>query len=88
MSERGDDAEDEVIELTPSVGFDIRNVAGDLVSLMTATQQALRIHIPHAVVEFECGCTRQQIIDGYYEALKSSIAVEPSNGNSSGAKKK
>jgi hypothetical protein len=38
--------------------------------------------MPNVAVEFEAGCTRKQIIDGYNQALKASMAVKPANVNS------
>lgn len=71
--------EDEVINFTPSPGFDIRKAATHLRELMEDLGQPLIIHLPNIAVEFEPGCTRKQIIDGYNQALKASLAVKPAN---------
>jgi hypothetical protein len=78
-------AGDEVLSLTPSAGFDIRKAVAHLLELMEDLGQPLIINLPNISVEFEVGCTRKQIIDGYNEALKASMIVEPANFN---AKKK
>jgi hypothetical protein len=79
-SGRSDD-DDEVLHLTPSAGFDIRKSAKQLMEIMQDTHQPIVIHLPNVSVEFEPGCTRKEIIDGYNMALKASIAVKPSNAN-------
>jgi len=71
-----------VISLTPSAGFDIRKAAKNAVELMENLHQPLVIHLPDIDLEFEVGCTRQQIIDGYNQGLKEQqLMVEASNTN-------
>ncbi len=70
-----------MIEFTPEGGFDIRQAARKLAQLMEESNQSLLIHLPHASVEFENGCTAEEIIDGYQAAMKTKLAQKPSNTN-------
>jgi hypothetical protein len=74
-------SDDEVISFTPSAGFDIRKAAAHLHEMMEDIGQPLIIYLPNIAVEFEVGCTRKQIIDGYNQALKASLAVKPANAD-------
>jgi len=80
---KGDD--DEFISFTPTAGFDIRHAAADFCEMMEELGQPLIIHFPNVSVEFEPGCTRKQVIDGYNQGLKASMSVKAANFN---AKKK
>lgn len=77
---------DHVIEFTPEGGFNIRTAARNFANLMEESRQPLVIHLPHVSVEFEPGCTPQEIIDGYNQALHSKFIVKPSNANTKGSK--
>lgn len=74
-------AGDHVIEFTPEGGFNIRTAARNFANLMRESLQPLIIHLPHVSVEFEPGCTPQEIIDGYNLAMQTRYGVEPSNAN-------
>lgn len=79
---------EEFISFTPSAGFDIRKSAAHFSELMEDTGQPLVIQFPNIAVEFEPGCTRKQIIDGYNQALKAQVeTTAPSNNNKKGSKK-
>lgn len=75
------DPQDCFIEFTPSGGFDIRAAARNFSELMEQLDQSLVIHLPHVSVEFEPGCTPQEIVDGYNMALSSKFELGHSNAN-------
>lgn len=85
---KGGNESDEVISFTPSAGFDIRKAAAHLHEMMEDIGQPLVIHLPKVAVEFEVGCTRKEIIDGYNQALKASTSVKPANANTTKKKGK
>lgn len=70
---------EEVFEFTPAGGFDIRVSARKLSKMMTDSLRPLIIHLPHASVEFEPGCTAQEIIDGYQEAMSAAMVFAGAN---------
>jgi len=77
----GGDEYDHVIEFTPSGGFDIKSAARNFARMMEESMKPIVIHLPHVSVEFEPGCTAQEIIDGYHLALKHKMVVRHSNAN-------
>lgn len=74
--------EDHVIEFTPEGAFNIRAVAKNFAQMMEEHNQPLIIHLPHVSVEFEPGCTPQEIIDGYYQGVRHKFVIAHSNSNS------
>lgn len=72
------------IEFTPDGGFDIRSAAKNLVKLMNDLEQDLVMHLPHVTVEFQYGCTVQEVIDGYNLATAQKMIIEHANCNDSG----
>ncbi|MDD9900899.1 MAG: hypothetical protein OXT65_07965, partial [Alphaproteobacteria bacterium] len=60
-----DDWGDEVILFTPGPGFDIRAAADEFVEAMEEYGLPLLIRLPHVSIEFEPGCTQEEIIEGY-----------------------
>jgi hypothetical protein len=70
-----------VFEFTPQGGFNIHSVARRFATLMRESCQDLIIHLPHVSVEFEAGCTAQEIIDGYNHALRRHSVTRVSNSN-------
>jgi hypothetical protein len=84
---KGGGGNDDVIEFTPTAGFDIRKAAAEIKALMEELGQSLVIHLARISVEFEVGCTRKEIIDGYNRALRASINAAPANANTTKKKK-
>ena len=80
--------DDHVIDFTPGPGFDIRKAAKHIMEMMEDLGAPMVIHLPKVSVEFEPGCTRKQIIDGYNMALKAQVSTKPSNSNAGKGKKK
>lgn len=72
---------DDVLEFTPQGGFNIHAVARRLSVLMRESCQDLVMHLPHVSVEFEAGCTPQEIIDGYNQAMRRHAVMRVSNSN-------
>lgn len=72
---------DYVIEFTPDAGFDIRSAAMGFSTMMEDLGQDLIIHLPHVSIEFEVGCSPQEIIDGYKQGIEHKYALKPSNNN-------
>lgn len=68
--DKGTGGYEEIFEFTPVGGFDIRNASRKFSQMMIDSLRPLVIHLPHASVEFEPGCTPQEIVDGYHSALK------------------
>lgn len=83
MSKDWDDSgySDEVIEFTPTGGFDIRTSAKNFSKMMRESLQPLVIHLPHVSVEFEPGCTAKEIVDGYHFAMKQKMATPEASNN-------
>lgn len=75
----GDDAH--VIEFTPDAGFNIRASAVHFSELMEDTGMPVVLHLAHVSVEFEPGCTPQEIIDGYKKAMAHKVVIRHSNSN-------
>jgi hypothetical protein len=69
---------DDVLTLTPTADFDIRKEAQRLSELMITFERPLVLRLPHVSIEFEPGCTRKEIIDGYTLAIRGAV---PANGN-------
>lgn len=78
----GAGGDDHVIEFTPEGAFNIRTAARNFSAMMEESNQPLVIHLPHVSVEFEPGCTPQEIIDGYNMAIRHKFVVHHSNVNS------
>lgn len=70
--------DDHVMEFTPDTSFNIRTSARNFADLMNESNHPLIIHLPHVSVEFEPGCTPQEIIDGYHLAMKRKFVVHHS----------
>lgn len=77
----GAGGDDHVIEFTPEGAFNIRTAARNFSEMMEEAGQPLIIHLPHVSVEFEPGCTPQEIIDGYHMAMRHKFVVHHSNAN-------
>lgn len=77
----GTGGDDHVIEFTPEGAFNIRTAARNFAEMMEESNQPLIIHLPHVSVEFEPGCTPQEIIDGYHMAMRHKFVVHHSNAN-------
>ena len=77
----GTGGDDHVIEFTPEAAFNIRTAARNFADMMEESNQPLIIHLPHVSVEFEPGCTPQEIIDGYHMAMRHKFVVHHSNTN-------
>ena len=77
--------EDIVMVFTPDAGFDIRAMAETFAMLMVEENLPLLMRLPNGVtVEFEPGCSRQEIIKGYTKAMKNAQSkYVPSNSNDS-----
>lgn len=74
--------DDQVISFTPSAGFDIRKAAKDIKELMEDLGKPFVLQLAYLAVEFEPGCTRKEIIDGYHYALEQQqLKAKPSNAN-------
>jgi hypothetical protein len=73
--------DDHVIEFTPEGAFDIRSAAKNFSRMMEDSNQSLIIHLPHVSVEFEPGCTPEEIIDGYHQGLRHKFVIHHSNTN-------
>jgi hypothetical protein len=71
----------EVIEFTPNGAFDIRRAAQKFSTIMRDSCQDLIIHLPHVSVEFEAGCTPEEIIEGYHRAMRHKSSSRISNSN-------
>lgn len=83
----GEGADDHVIEFTPDGSFDIRRAASNFADMMEDLNQPLIIHLPHVSVEFEPGCTPEEIVDGFNQAVNHKVVVKPSNSNIKSPKK-
>ncbi len=79
--------DDFVLEFTPDPGFDINHSAPRFSQMMEDRLQPLIIHLPYVSVEFEPGCTPDEIIDGYNQALKHKFSIKHSNSNIEAPKK-
>jgi hypothetical protein len=79
--DKGGDHDDYVMEFRPEGAFNIKTAAHNLASMMEESNHPLVIHLPHVSVEFEPGCTPQEIIDGYNLAMKHKVVVHHSNAN-------
>lgn len=75
------DDHDQVIEFTPDAGFDIRFMAKQLADMMIDKELPVLMHLAHVSVEFEPGCTPQEIIDGYKQAMAHKVKIKHSNAN-------
>ena len=84
----GKDTSDQVIEFTPDAGFDIRFMAKQLSDMMIDKELPVLMHLAHVSVEFEPGCTPQEIIDGYKQAMSHKVVIKHSNSNDDGSKPK
>ncbi len=73
--------DDHVIEFTPEGSFNIRTAAKNFARMMEESNQALIIHLPHVSVEFEPGCTPEEIVDGYNQGLRHKFVIHHSNTN-------
>ena len=87
MAKSGDDNtgdSDYVLYFVPDAGFDIRSVAEAFSREMIEQEVPLVIPLPNeTLVEFEPGCTAEEIIRGYRRALKKAQnKYSPSNSNS------
>lgn len=83
------DDEEDYMEFTPIPGFDIRQMAKKFSDKMAETHMPLVIHLPNGVdVEFEPGCTRKEIIDGYNLGMKHKMKVKHQTANSNIKKEK
>ena len=71
----------DVIEFTPQGAFNIRSVAQRFSNLMRESCQDLIIHLPHVSVEFEAGCTPEEIVAGYHLAMRRHAVTHVSNAN-------
>jgi hypothetical protein len=80
-SGKGAKKDDHALFITPGAGFDIRTAAGHIKDVMEDLQQPLVIQLSRIAVEFEVGCTRKEIIDGYNRALRVQMAGATSNSN-------
>jgi hypothetical protein len=76
---RGGD--DHVIEFTPEGAFNIRAAAAIFSRMMEESNQPLVMHLPHVSVEFEPGCTPEEIIEGYHQGMRHKFVVHPSGAN-------
>jgi len=81
------DGEDDVIEFTPDAGFNIRYAARHFARLMRDSGHPIILHLPHVSVEFEPGCTVQEIIDGYKQGMEHKFFIKHSNANEKPAPK-
>lgn len=72
------------IEFTPDAGFNIKTAAKNLVKLMNDLEQDLVMQLPHVTVEFQYGCTVEEVIDGYNLATAQKMIIEHANSNDSG----
>lgn len=77
----GFDDDGELIEYTPGKTFNIRSHAREFSEIMIDTGLNLVLHLRHVSVEFEAGCTPQEIIDGYFYAMQHKGKSAPSNCN-------
>lgn len=80
-NESGHHGGDHVIEFTPEAAFNIRSAAKNFSRMMEESNQSLIIHLPHVSVEFEPGCTPEEIIDGYHQGMRHKFVIHHSNGN-------
>lgn len=71
----------DVLEFTPEGGFNIRTAAKRFSEMMEHSGQPIIIHLSHVSVEFEPGCTPQEIIDGYHQAVRHKMTIRHSNAN-------
>ena len=74
--------DDHVIEFTPEGAFNIRTAAQNFSRMMEESNQPLIIHLPHVSVEFEPGCTPDEIIEGYHQGMRHKFIIHHSNANS------
>ncbi len=79
--------EEYVMEFTPEANFDIHHSAPKFSQMMEELLQPLIIHLPYISVEFEPGCTADEIIDGYNQAVKHKFSIKHSNSNIEAPKK-
>ncbi len=78
---RNDNDEQDFLIFTPGPGFNIKASASHLVEMMEEQGLPLAIELPNVTVEFELGCTEEQVIDGYNQALRAQFSTKPSNAN-------